>query len=358
MKASLGSAGARGHAAPRRERLPGRAGSALLALLLLLIPLLPPAPAAAQSAGAAAAAGSAAPPGAVVATFTVGSSVATVAGRSVDLGFPVHVMAGGEVWAPLRPLVAAMGGSVLWDGAARTAYAERNEGEMLTATVGSQAIQTGTGPYDARTPVHILRAKTMVPLAAVAQAFGYAFAQDGGTVTFREEPVVALTEAVLARPSGTPLFAFSRPLLPLRLPAATTVRFAGASVDAATYAAAFARHTGHLMAFTRDASGSVDSFVHVYGYVAAQGAWTVGPGTSLEDATVEGSAGGQLRLQLAGGSTLVLQALAVPAYVLGSTSIGPELSPLWIPAGSTVRLVLWMGSPVALLWPQQAPPSS
>ncbi|MDI3316244.1 MAG: hypothetical protein QJR14_01235 [Bacillota bacterium] len=61
-----------------------------------------------------------------------------------------------------------------------------------------------------------------------------------------------------------------------------------------------------------------------------------------------------IRLEPPDGSPRTLSALATPADLLEAERIGPELSPLWIPGGSQVRLVLWRGAPVALLR-QRAP---
>lgn len=96
------------------------------------------------------------------------------------------VIENGRTLVPLRAVAEALGCTVAWDDNTKTA--SFTQGDVIAiVTVGENYIIVGDGVYNERMPVDtpavIVNSRTMIPLRALSEGFGYDVEWDGATRT-------------------------------------------------------------------------------------------------------------------------------------------------------------------------------
>ena len=72
---------------------------------------------------------------------------------------------------PLRAIFEAMGATVDWDNDTRTVYSTKGE-VSLSLAIGSNLLYKNGTPIEIDVPAEIINDRTMVPVRAIAEAFG------------------------------------------------------------------------------------------------------------------------------------------------------------------------------------------
>lgn len=96
------------------------------------------------------------------------------------------VIQNGRTLVPLRAVAEALGCQVAWDDANKTASFTQGD-VMAIVTVGEDYIIVGDGVYNEKIPVDapavIINSRTMIPLRALSEGFGYDVEWDAQTKT-------------------------------------------------------------------------------------------------------------------------------------------------------------------------------
>ena len=92
------------------------------------------------------------------------------------------VIKDGRVLVPLRAIFEAMGATVAWDGNAQKATSSKN-GTTVEITIGSNVLYKNGAAVALDVPAQLIDGYTMVPVRAVAEAFGAEVAWDDSTKT-------------------------------------------------------------------------------------------------------------------------------------------------------------------------------
>lgn len=96
------------------------------------------------------------------------------------------IIENGRTLVPLRAVAEALGCEVVWDSETKTASFTQGD-IMAIVTVGENYIIVGDGVYNENVPVDspavIVNSRTMIPLRALSEGFGYDVEWDGSTST-------------------------------------------------------------------------------------------------------------------------------------------------------------------------------
>ncbi len=96
------------------------------------------------------------------------------------------IIENGRTLVPLRAVAEALGCSVVWDANTKTASFSMGD-VMAIVTVGNDYIVVGDGVYNENVPVDspavIVNSRTMIPLRALSEGFGYNVEWDAATRT-------------------------------------------------------------------------------------------------------------------------------------------------------------------------------
>ncbi len=75
---------------------------------------------------------------------------------------------------PVRPLITALGGSVImWDADTSTAHLQSGDGEILSLQVGTKKLFKNSETVELDVAAKIIDGNTMVPLRAICESLGY-----------------------------------------------------------------------------------------------------------------------------------------------------------------------------------------
>jgi len=106
----------------------------------------------------------------------------TVNGTPVQFADQAPVIVDGRTLLPLRAVFDLLGATIEWDGATQTVYAKR-AGVDITLTIGASEIWVNGQPKALDVRAQIMNGRTMVPVRAVADAFGCGIGWDAATST-------------------------------------------------------------------------------------------------------------------------------------------------------------------------------
>ncbi len=84
---------------------------------------------------------------------------------------------------PLRAIFEAYGAKIEWNATTKTVVATSEEGVTITLTVGSKEMKVGDKVVTLDAPAQIIKDRTLVPVRAIAEAFGAEVAWDATTKT-------------------------------------------------------------------------------------------------------------------------------------------------------------------------------
>lgn len=117
--------------------------------------------------------------------FRVGDAKVTLAGREVELEVPPHIFRDNALWVPVRAVAEAWGARLAWDGEKRQVHVFGPKGEHFFFTVGESKVTllAGGGKPELSGPTHIVKDRAQIPLAFLAEHFGYKLAYDEATKT-------------------------------------------------------------------------------------------------------------------------------------------------------------------------------
>lgn len=105
-----------------------------------------------------------------------------VNGTPVTFADQPPVISEGRTLLPLRAVFDLLGATIEWDGATQTVYAKK-EGFDITLTIGAAEIWVNGQPKPLDVRAQIMNGRTMVPVRAVADAFGCGIGWDATTST-------------------------------------------------------------------------------------------------------------------------------------------------------------------------------
>ena len=104
-----------------------------------------------------------------------------VNGREVLFDQP-PVIDNGRTLVPLRAIFEALGASVAWDSASQTVTSTRDD-TTVKATIGNTTMYKNDKAVTLDVPAKIVNSRTLVPVRAIAEAFGSQVQWDGKTKT-------------------------------------------------------------------------------------------------------------------------------------------------------------------------------
>ena len=114
--------------------------------------------------------------GAAVASMTTAAQAQNTVEVSMD-GTPVYfsgpgpMLVGGEPMVPLRGILEAAGGTVVWDSSTRTAIGQKDHTDFQVTIGSSTAIVEGS-TYHMEAPAMLYKGRTFVPASFAAEALG------------------------------------------------------------------------------------------------------------------------------------------------------------------------------------------
>ena len=119
-----------------------------------------------------------------VVTMTIGSPTMTVNGAEapIDAEGTVPMVTNGRTLLPVRAFVEAIGGSVSWDDASRTATLTYNGTEIKLTVDSAAALLNGEERTLDVAPV-VVNGRTMLPIRFIAESFGFTVLWNGETQT-------------------------------------------------------------------------------------------------------------------------------------------------------------------------------
>ncbi len=109
------------------------------------------------------------------AAYAADNNIVTVYVNDGELSFDADpVILGGRVLVPMRAIFEALGAEVSWDSGTRTAIGAK-DGTTVSLTIGSSTMYVGSKsvPLDAAPMIDAQHSRTLIPLRAVSEAFGY-----------------------------------------------------------------------------------------------------------------------------------------------------------------------------------------
>ncbi len=105
-----------------------------------------------------------------------------VNGAPVTFADQPPVISEGRTLLPLRAVFDLLGATIEWDGATQTVYAKK-DGIDITLTIGSDQLWVNGQAKQLDVRAQIMNGRTMVPVRAVADAFGCGIGWDAATYT-------------------------------------------------------------------------------------------------------------------------------------------------------------------------------
>src|SRR6185503_12394467 len=100
-----------------------------------------------------------------------GTIEVTMDGTPVYFSGPGPTLIGGQPMVPLRGILEAAGGTVVWDPATRTAVGQKDQTDFQVTIGSSTAIVEGT-TYQMESPAVLYQGRTFVPASFAAEALG------------------------------------------------------------------------------------------------------------------------------------------------------------------------------------------
>jgi hypothetical protein len=97
----------------------------------------------------------------------------------------------GRTLVPLRAIFEALGATVEWNAETKTVSAKDEKGVEITLTIGSKEMKVGDKVVTLDVPAQIVKDRTLVPVRAIAEAFGAEVAWDATTKTVAIQKAVA-----------------------------------------------------------------------------------------------------------------------------------------------------------------------
>ncbi|NLK37877.1 MAG: copper amine oxidase N-terminal domain-containing protein [Epulopiscium sp.] len=97
----------------------------------------------------------------------------------------------GRTLVPLRAIFEALGATIEWNAETKTVVAKDEKGVEITLTVGSKEMKVGDKVVTLDAPAQIVKDRTLVPVRAIAEAFGAEVAWDAETKTVAIQKAVA-----------------------------------------------------------------------------------------------------------------------------------------------------------------------
>ena len=117
-------------------------------------------------------------------TMQIGNPVMTVNGteKSIDDNGTLPIVENGRTLVPIRAVIEAMGGSVLWDGEQNAAVLTLGE-DKITLTIGSETALFNEEKYTIDVVPKIINSRTMLPIRFIAESFKFDVIGDEDTKT-------------------------------------------------------------------------------------------------------------------------------------------------------------------------------
>ncbi len=117
------------------------------------------------------------------------------------------VIVEGRTLVPLRSVFEALGATVEWNNEMRAAISEKGD-LVVVVTIDSKEMMVGGTPKAIDVPAQIMNGRTMVPVRAVAEAFGCKVEWDNNTRTVVISTMAIEQDAEVEIAEGTPEAAF------------------------------------------------------------------------------------------------------------------------------------------------------
>jgi uncharacterized Fe-S center protein len=148
--------------------------------------------------------------------LSIGNPVMTVNGQEqmIDESGTAPVLQNGRTLLPVRAVMEAMGGSVLWDAGSQSATLDY-KGDSVKLTIGSLRAYKNEAAQTLDTAPVIENGRTMLPIRFISESFGFAVGWDGAKmeVTITGEKASEPLEEPEAE-TGKPLVYFASDISP------------------------------------------------------------------------------------------------------------------------------------------------
>jgi len=93
-------------------------------------------------------------------------------------------LGGDRTLVPLRAIFEALGATVDWDGATQTVTAKKDS-DVIKLQIGSNEMTVNGKTVTLEVPAQLINGRTMVPVRAIAEAFGAEVYWDAATRTVK-----------------------------------------------------------------------------------------------------------------------------------------------------------------------------